>query len=467
MARRPASLALRLTVSIGAVITAVLLSFGWMVERSINHHFVQQDIDELNAVVQALQQSLYAYGAEAPAVLRSRLSAAVSGHPGVEFSVSDRSGAVIYATPDSDLDGLASVPSSLGRVDDGSVRVWRDQGRTYRGAVVQIAQRGVADDASMRVVVATGIDFHLHYLESFRDYLRLITLLACVLAILAVWFAVYRGHAPIRRISREIRRIKSDQLHIRLAPEAVPVELTELAVSFNTMLDRIEGVFRRLSDFSGDIAHELRTPITNLKTHTEVALSQARSVEAYREVLYSNLEEYERMAKMVSDMLFLAQADNNLLKPEFVVVDLASEVLGLFDYFEAWAEEGAVTLALDGSGVCVQGDRLMMRRALSNLLSNAIRHTSQGGAVRVSVSLEGDQAVARVENPAPTLSSEHLPHLFDRFYRPDASRQRRGDGAGLGLAIVRSIIEAHGGSIQASLSGPVIVFEVSMAALMH
>ncbi|WP_322995022.1 heavy metal sensor histidine kinase [Castellaniella sp.] len=468
MAHRPASLALRLTVSIGAVITVVLLTFGWTVERSINDHFVQQDVDELNAVVQALQQSLSSRPLdEDPAALRRRLAAAVSGHHDAEFRVSDESGALIYATPDSDLEGFARLPPSTEEIDISSVKIWRDKGQTYRGAVIQIVPHGAPDNAPLTVVVATDIDFHLHYLESFRDYLRLITLAACLFAILAIWFAVYRGHAPIRRISHEMRRIKSDQLHIRLEPEAVPVELTELAASFNDMLDRIEGVFRRLSNFSADIAHELRTPITSLKTQTEVALSQVRSVEQYREVLYSSLEEYERMAKMVSDMLFLAQADNKLLKPELVTVDLAAEVHSLFDYFEAWAEECAVALVLDGSGVCVQGDRLMIRRALSNLLSNAIRHTPKGGAVRVSVSSAGDKGVLRVENPGSAISPEHLPHLFDRFYRPDASRRRSGQGAGLGLAIVKSIIEAHDGSITASSSGSVITFEMTLPTLMH
>src|SRR5699024_6991853 len=148
-------------------------------------------------------------------------------------------------------------------------------------------------NTSLTLAVATTIDFHLHYLESFRIYLQLITLAACLIAILTTWFAVYQGHAPLRRISAEIRHITSDHLSIRLAPDTVPVELTELAVSFNEMLDRIEEGFQRLSNFSADIAHELRTPITNLRTQTEVALSQSRDLEQYKEVLYSSLEEYE------------------------------------------------------------------------------------------------------------------------------------------------------------------------------
>ncbi|CAM5565938.1 Cu(+)/Ag(+) sensor histidine kinase [Eoetvoesiella caeni] len=468
MTRRPASLALRLTVSIGAVITVVLLTFGWIVERSINTHFAQQDVDELNAVVQSVAQSLSEQQpGETNEVLSRRLASAVSGHHNAQFRLSDFDGNVIYASPNSDLDSFTRLASMVKEIDVDSVGIWRDKEQTYRGAVVQLMQNNNVNMQPLTLAVAAGINFHLHYLESFRSYLRLITAVACLIAILATWLAVYRGHAPIRRISREIRRIKSDQLHIRLAPDTVPVELTELAVSFNDMLNRIEGVFRRLSNFSADIAHELRTPITNLKTQTEVALSQARSVDQYREILYSNLEEYERMAKMVGDMLFLAQADNKLLKPELVVVDLASEVRSLFEYFEAWAEERMVALVLLGPELGVQGDRLMIRRALSNLLSNAIRNTPKAGTVTVSVSSTPDKAVLRVENPASAILPQHLPHLFDRFYRPDASRQRSGEGAGLGLAIVKSIVEAHGGYINVSTSDNLITFEITLPTLMH
>lgn len=466
MARRPASLALRLTVSIGAVITIVLLTFGWIIERSINTHFVQWDVDELNAVVQSVSQSLSEQQPdETNETLNRRLASAVSGHHNAQFLLSELDGTVIYATPDSDLDRFMRSASVVNKIDTDSVSIWRDGEQTYRGAIVQLMRNDIMHNQPLILAVATGINFHLHYLESFGGYLRLITLLACLTAILATWLAVYLGHAPIRRISHEIRRIKSDQLHIRLAPETVPIELTELAVSFNEMLNRIEGVFLRLSNFSADIAHELRTPITNLKTQTEVALSQARSIEQYREILYSNLEEYERMAKMVGDMLFLAQADNKLLKPEFVAVNLATEVQSLFDYFEAWAEERMVTLRLIGPEVGVRGDRLMMRRALSNLLSNAIRNTPKGSAVTVSISSARGSGVLRVENPAPTISPEHLPHLFERFYRPDASRQRSGEGAGLGLAIVKSIVEAHGGSINVSTSDDLITFEITLPTL--
>lgn len=464
MTQRPASLVLRLTLSIGAVITVVLLTFGWIVERSIATHFIQQDVDELNAVLQAVVQSLAESQSGATTDdLTRRLASAVSGHHNAQFRIADASGQLIYATPNSALDGFAQMTPITGAINVDSVTVWQDQGQTFRGAVVQLIANGLQADQPLILAVVTGIDFHLHYLKSFRVYLQLITLAACLIAILATWFAVYQGHAPLRRISAEIRRIKSDHLSIRLAPNTVPVELTELAVSFNDMLDRIEEGFQRLVNFSADIAHELRTPITNLRTQTEVALSQARDLEQYREILYSSLEEYERMAKMVGDMLFLAQADNHQLQAERVKIHLLTEVQMLFDYFEAWAEERSVALICTGPDLCVEGDRLMLRRALSNLLSNAIRYTAAGQAVTVTWLADSNERVLiRVANPGLAINSEHLPKLFDRFYRADPSRQRKGDGAGLGLAIVKSIIEAHGGNIIAKSSGEQMVFEIQL-----
>lgn len=464
MIRRPASLALRLTLSIGLVIILVLFTFGWMVERSINKHFIQQDVDELNAVVQAVSQSLTESLADTlTKSLKRRLASAVSGHHNAKFQITNASGKVIYATPNSDLSSFTHLASSVDAITIDTVKIWQDKGQTYRGALVQLRRTEVLDESPLILVVVTDIDFHLHYLKSFGVYLKLMTLAASLIAILATWFLVYQGHAPLRRISAEIRRIKSDHLSIRLAPNTVPVELTELAVSFNGMLDRIEEGFQRLSNFSADIAHELRTPITNLRTQTEVALSQARDLEEYQEILYSNLEEYQRMAKMVGDMLFLAQADNHQLQSEGVKINLVTEIEALFEYFDAWAEERSVALICTGSVLYVQGDRLMLRRALSNLLSNALSYTPAGQAITVKLAPNTKNTVLiSVENPGLTINPEHLPKLFDRFYRADPSRQHKGDGTGLGLAIVKSIIDIHGGSVTAKSTGEYIIIEIQL-----
>ncbi|MBZ0091918.1 MAG: Cu(+)/Ag(+) sensor histidine kinase [Sulfuricellaceae bacterium] len=458
--RRPASLALRVTVFIGIATTLIFLVFGWIVERSIEHHFAEQDADELRVVVAAIRHALLEGPSERDeASLQKRLAGAVSGHHGVFFSVADASGKQVYASPGPDLSEISKL-APVSHVDANALFVWQDQQKTYRGAVVRIEFDGHV--VPYTVIVAAAMDFHLHYLMSFQRTLWLATLLASFAAILAAWLAVYQGHSPLRGLSSKIRGISSDRLHLRLASNQVPIELAELVESFNAMLQRIEDGFRRLSNFSADIAHELRTPVTNLTTQTQVVLSKARSIEEYREILYSNLEEYERMAKMIGDMLFLAQTDNLLLKPERSSVDLVAEVQALFDYFEAWAEERGVSLRLDGSAPALQGDRLMLRRALSNLLSNAIRHTTPGQSVTISLASENNLVRIRVENPGSDIPPEHLSRLFDRFYRVDPSRQRKGDGAGLGLSIVKSIIDAHEGRIVAMCVNGRAVFEIAL-----
>jgi two-component system heavy metal sensor histidine kinase CusS len=242
------------------------------------------------------------------------------------------------------------------------------------------------------------------------------------------------------------------------------MELIDLAAAFNGMLARLEDSFRRLSEFSSDLAHELRTPIGSLMTQTHVALSRPRSADEYREVLYSNSDEYERLARMIADMLFLAKSDNGLIVPRSETVDLAIEVRELFEFYDALAEDHGVRLALTGNGAVV-GERLMLRRAVSNLLSNAINHTPRGGCVNVRIEREGDGAVRlAVENPGGGIAAEHLPRVFDRFYRVDPSRQRSTDGAGLGLAITKSIVAAHRGTVHAFSADGLTRFEIVFPA---
>lgn len=470
--RRPASLALRLTVSIGLAISVLFLALGWVIERAVDHHFVEQDADELAVVAQSLQQVLQQpTGPGAVADAAARLGRAVQGHHGMHWFVADARGQPVYAMDGPDLAALATRHPALPAVDADRLLEWAEDGQRYRGAVLQLVL-ALPGEPAWTAVVATDVGFHDHFLHGFRRAVWAATSVAGLLAIGLTWLAVHRGHAPLRRISAQISGVSASALHVRLDPAAVPIELQELAVSFNTMLERVEQDFRRLSHFSADIAHELRTPVTNLVTQTQVLLSRPRSADDYREALYSSLEEYERMSAMVSDMLYLAQTDHQLIRPAHEPVDLAAEVQALFEFFEPWAEERQVRLVLDdltarataaAGPPAARGDRLMLRRALSNLLGNAIRHTPAGQAVTVALRRDARGGVhLQVANPGEPIAAEHLPHLFDRFYRVDPSRQRKGDGAGLGLAIVKAIAEAHGGQVGVR-SGPAgTVFEVQL-----
>jgi two-component system heavy metal sensor histidine kinase CusS len=440
------SLALRITAIVAVAMTAVFAAFAWQTSRSLEQHFAEQDFDELQAVAESVSHAL-ATSAETASddgrqALERRLAAAVMGHHGVFFAVWDADGQRVFGTAPADLSESGRSQPTAARLDVKAMRVWTEQSRSYRGAVVQMG--------TYRVLVAVVVDFHLRYLAQLRQTLWLATIIACAVAIVAARLAVMWGHAPIRRLSARIGEVGSGQLHLRLDTALVPVELHHLVDSFNGMLDRLQDSFVRLSDFSADIAHELRTPVTNLTTQAQVALSKTRSVEQYKELLYSSLEELDRMGKMIADMLLLAQADHRLSPPDLVSVDVGAEVRELFEYFEALAEDRGVALAMEGELPPVRGDRLMLRRALSNLLSNGLRHTAPGETLTVQLDLQHGAAEVRVMNPGPDIAQEHLPRLFDRFYRVDPARQHKSEGAGLGLAIVKSVAESHGGSVAVS-----------------
>ena len=293
---------------------------------------------------------------------------------------------------------------------------------------------------------------HTHFMEELQRSLMVYLLAAGLASGLLAWWAARRGLAPLRDMRERARRVTAHQLDERMPVGSVPVEMAELAQELNTMLERLQRDFQRLSEFSSDLAHELRTPISNLLTQTQVTLAQPRSAADYRDTLASNAEEFQRLARMVSDMLLLAKTQHGLALPHREPVALQQEAQALFDFFDVVAEEKGVTLLLEGQAT-TQGDRLMLQRAISNLLSNAIRHAPEHSQVRVAVSNTGGEASLCVDNAGFPIAPEHLPRLFDRFYRVDKSRAHlNADGTGLGLAITRAIMEAHGGTVTVASS---------------
>lgn len=460
--RRPASLALRVTALVGIATTVVFLTFHWIIVRALEHHFAEQDAGELQAVAHAVSATFrQARQAGDEAELHRQLAAIATGHHGVSYGVFDAAGRAFHASPGPDLSPLAATGRPAGRIDADNLLVWREADKSYRGVVL----RADADAPAYRVVAAMDIDFHLEFLEAFKRILWWATAIVLLFALAVAWLAVQWGHMPIRKATREIRTIRSSRLHVRLNPLDVPIELQELAISFNDMLGRIEDGFSKLSYFSADIAHELRTPVTNLITQTQVALSQPRGADEYREVLYSNLEELDRMSRMIGDMLFLAQTENDPHNLHLSEIDLETLLLGLFDYFEALAEDAGITLRLEGSAAPIRADREMLMRALSNLLSNAIRYTPRGACVTVRLAQDQRGTSLCVENPGERIPESVLPMLFERFFRADPARRRKSAGAGLGLAIVKSIAEAHGGEVEAASTEALTRFELVLPPL--
>jgi len=424
------SVTARLTLLFAAVSSTVLLILGLLIAALVERHFVEMDVELLAGKVELVRHALAAAGPDRTA-LAGQLDAALVGHHGLAVAVWDGAGQALYETPG------AAFPPDL--PTEAPAR-WRGpDGRQFRGLAAAVAGGTVA--------VSTDLGHHEHFMHSFRLALWTVVGLAALLTGLLGWVAARRGLAPLRAICRDAAAITADRLDRRLATEAIPEELAAVAHTLNAMLARLEDSFRRLSDFSSDLAHELRTPVSNLLTQTQVTLGRARSVADYQDVLASNVEELERLSRTIADMLFLAKADHQQLIPHRETVDLAAAVASLFEFYEALAEEKGLRLAATGQAT-VSGDRLMLRRALGNLLSNAVRHTPAGGAITVSLAAAGAEGIrVVVDNTGPDIPPEHLPRLFDRFYRADASRRHGGEGAGLGLAITRSIVVAHGGSV--------------------
>jgi two-component system heavy metal sensor histidine kinase CusS len=300
---------------------------------------------------------------------------------------------------------------------------------------------------SPQLTLLLDITHHQHFLQRMQHLIWLtVGLSALATALLGAW-AARSGLRPLRRMSAVARGISAQSLNARLPEAHMPPELAEMAHSFNAMLGRLDDSFQRLSAFSADIAHELRTPLSNLLTHTQVTLTRPRPIEDYREALHSNLEELQWMAQLVNDMLYLAKADHGLLMPKREPLELADETDVLLEFFAPLAEDAGVTLSREGLAR-IEGDRSMLRRALSNLLDNALRFTPAAGFVSLRIVDQPNAVRISVENSGEGISAELLPRLFDRFYRADPARQEgSSEHAGLGLAITQSIVRAHGGQI--------------------
>ncbi len=437
------SITLRLTLLFAGVSTTVLLLLGLLVGALLDRHFEELDMELLTgklALVQhALEKGDSGQGLDA---LRQHLDDALVGHQGLIVSVSTPNGRRLFASGDN------AFPSSLMAVEQGKPAhptMWMDaQGRHYRGMSATVLT-GMQDVPQAIVAIASDMSNHTHFMTSFRMTLWSVVGLAALISGFLGWAAARRGLAPLRGIRQEAAEITAASLDHRLSVAAIPVELAEVAESLNAMLARLEASFQRLSDFSSDLAHELRTPVSNLLTQTQVILSKPRTPDEYREVLASNAEEFERLARMLSDMLFLARSDNLLIVPNRETLSLRDEVHSVLEFYEALVEEKNIRLSLTGEGQ-IAADRLMLRRAINNLLSNAVRHTPPGGRISVCIEDSGESAMLlSVENTGDSIAAEHLSRLFDRFYRVETSRHRASDGAGLGLAITQSIMRAHGG----------------------
>ena len=461
---RLSSITSRLTIFFSTASTVELLVVGIIIGTLVESHFEEQDLMELEGKLELIHHALTK--TQTPAELLtipSKLSDALIGHPYLSVTIFGPDRQKLFSTLNINYPAQLLNPS-INQSDHTSLVKWEHDGEMFRG-ISAFSYTGITNQPPATVVLAINIKHHQNFMKAFRRNLWSAISVGILLTIILGWIAARRGLAPVREMTNVAKGISASHLGDRLPIKTVPMELVDLSNAFNEMLIRLESSFLRLTDFSADLAHELRTPISNLMTQTQVAISKDRSADEYREILYSNLEEYERLARMIADMLFLAKAENGLIVPHIEQINLATEVRAIFGFYEAFADEKKVKLKLEGN-TDVKGDKLMLRRAISNLLSNAIRHTAANETIHVGVYKDNLTGTVKffIENPGESIPPEHLPRLFDRFYRVDSSRQKSSDGAGLGLAITKSIVEAHHGSLRVFSVNNLTRFEVSLGS---
>jgi two-component system heavy metal sensor histidine kinase CusS len=423
--------------------SALLLCFGLGVLYWIVVQHASEEDDE------ALADKLFAVRADIDATGRPQnLSpdpAAVRSGERVTYwvRVLEPTGAILEETPgmDSVLPAAvfpkAQTPATISA--EGEPVLFRRDGRSF--ALLAAREDGGAHPYTLQVAQDRSVD------DLFTQRFRLLVVALFVLGSLAsaviALTVTRRALRPLAEITHSLERTGPHRLDERVEPAAWPRELRPLAIAFDQMLDRLEDSFTRLSQFSADLAHELRTPIANLRGEAEVALTRPRSVEEYQEVIESSVAECERLSGIIDNLLFLARAEAAQGLAERTLFDGRTAIEKIVTYFGTIAEERHVAILSHGTGQ-IYADEILFGRALSNLVENALRFVPDGGRIEISLTATRTYVQIAVSDNGRGIEAKHLPRIFDRFYRADSSRSSQ--GSGLGLALVKSIMDLHGGS---------------------
>ena len=443
---KPISLTARLSLLFAGAAASVLLAAGALFAHAVEGHFLGRDMEALGGMMEFVRTVLA--GITRPediAQIPLRMRDARFEHPSIAIAVAAGDRTVLYEAGPGEVVAHLLAGAEVGASEP---LTWSHGADTYRIAANRFPL-GIPGSAPVMVAIAFNITRDQGFINDINAFLWLGVAQAALAMAALGWLAARRGLLPLHRFSATVATISAERLDKPLSEAGMPVELHELVAAFNGMLTRLEDSFRRLSEVSSDMAHELRTPLHNLLMQTQVTLSRERDAADYRATLQSNLEEFERLSRMVSDMLFLARADNREIVLKRERVELDKEVAKLLGFYEALASDRGVRLAQSGAAT-VQSDRLMIQRALSNLLSNAIRYTPPGQAVVVAISQDAGRATVKVQNPGAQIPAGQLSKIFERLYRIDPSRREgSSDNVGLGLAITKSIVEMHGGRVEA------------------
>jgi len=444
------SLALMLAVSytassflIVAAITA-LLYFGLAENlKKLSEQIMADELDVCRALIQARSNDSHALREEV------EIDSAVRRYQKFYIRVMNDNGRALFTTPGMDREMSAALIAREAAQQNGRV-FWLKaaSGKPYRAVVARVS-RDSGDKEPWNIQLTMDLSQEVEVLSQHRILIWIVLAVAAILCPRAGIAAARWGTRPLREVSETARSISSSTLNERIRTEGYPSEIASLAGTFNAMLQRLEDSFLRLSRFSADIAHELRTPVNNIRGESEVALARPRTIEEYRETLGSCLEESVRLSELIESLLFLARSESPGDHLKRKRQNIATLLSGVQEYYDAAASEAGVRLQLDCDGEVIGDvDGPLLQRALGNLVSNALAHTPAGGTVLLTAVQQSQQVRIEVRDTGSGIPSESLPKVFDRFYRADSARTRHSGGSGLGLSIMRQIVFLHGGDVK-------------------
>jgi len=429
-----------LTTRLSLIFSAVMLTVWWLSSfiliSTLNGYFDNQDRDFLTGKLQLTEEFLKTETFRNKTDIKSlseKINDAMVGHNGLFISIKNMENEKIVELYAKNSVVPAVLLNKSGDILDYMIQT-EENNTVYRSISRRVAvtpEQGKSKHVIITVATDTG--YHTLFMDKLSTWLFWFNIGLVFISVFLGWLTTRIGLKPLREMTSLASSMTVHSLDQRLNPDLAPPEISETMQEFNNMFDRLEGAFRKLSDFSSDIAH----------------------------ILFANLEELKRLSRMTSDMLFLARSEHGLLRLDKHDVDLAAELNELRELFEPLADETGKTITVEGEGV-VAGDSDMLRRAFSNLLSNAIKYSPDNTCTAIHIERDSDCVNVMITNTMSGQVPANLERLFDRFYRADSSRFYNTEGAGLGLSITRSIIHAHGGELSAEQQGREIVFSVRL-----
>lgn len=449
------SIALRLSALFTLVALGVFVLIGSALYRQVDRSLDLLPAAELDARFSVLESTLNRYGTpEHWAKIHNKLNLLGEEDRRIRFWVVSGDPAYEYGQPDEAIRRFAAGPQGM--------RDLRLAEHPYPYKVLVSELPALGERPPLRFLI--GIDTETFWQAQHSLLVAIVGLaaLGVLLASLLSYWVARIGLKPLQALSTEAQALAPPHLDGRLRTQDLAPELAQFADAFNAALDRVSLAYSRLEAFNADVAHELRSPLTNLIGQTQVALTRGRSAEHYFEVLQSNLEELERLRSIINDMLFLASADQGSKVTALTQASLAEEVATTLDYLDYILEDAHVSVTVSGDAQAPI-EKAHLRRALINLLNNAVQHTAPHQVIDVRIEAGNEQVSIAVSNPGPAIAEEHLPLLFERFYRVDAARSNSGGGNhGLGLAIVKAIALMHGGEVFVHSKGGANTFGIRL-----